>query len=82
MGINGLLPVLSAITRTCNMSEFGGCTAGIDAYAWLHRAAYGCAYNIVMGRKTTKYITFCMRFLNMLRSHNIQPVLHLYSHCM
>lgn len=52
MGIQGLLPLLKPIHKQVSMSEFSGQTVGIDTYCWLHKGAYGCAMDIVEGKKT------------------------------
>jgi exonuclease 1 len=43
MGIQGLLPALASITQAKHVSYFAGKKAAIDAYCWLHKAAYTCA---------------------------------------
>ena len=53
MGIQGLLPLLKDIQHKTNARTFRGQAAGIDAYCWLHKGAYGCATDLVAGRKTT-----------------------------
>ena len=53
MGIQGLLPLLKDIEKKASVSEFSGKTVGIDGYCWLHKGVYGCAKDVVEGRKTT-----------------------------
>ncbi len=38
-----------------------GCTAAVDVYCWLHRAAFGCAEQLVQGRPTDAYIKYVMK---------------------
>ena len=53
MGIQGLLPLLKDIEKKASVSEFSGKSVGIDGYCWLHKGVYGCAKDVVEGRKTT-----------------------------
>lgn len=53
----GLLPLLKSIQRPVELKKFEGLTLGIDAYGWLHRAAYCCADDIAQGKPTRKYGT-------------------------
>ena len=48
MGIRGLLPLLRACHRPVHVRDFHGRRVGVDAYAWLHRAAFGCAWALAM----------------------------------
>lgn len=54
MGIKGLLPVLNSITKSINIKEYKGKTIGVDAYCWLHKAAYSCAKDICLGKKNER----------------------------
>ena len=38
-----------------------GCTVAVDVYCWLHRAAFGCAEQLVQGRPTDAYIKYIMK---------------------
>ena len=49
MGITGLLPFLKAIQREIHLSSFKGKKAAVDSYCWLHKGAYSCAMQLVMG---------------------------------
>ena len=51
MGITGLLPFLKTIQRQVNISLFRGKKVAVDAYCWLHRGAYSCPMELVMGPK-------------------------------
>ncbi|EDO31577.1 predicted protein, partial [Nematostella vectensis] len=75
MGIQGLLPLLKPIHRSVNISEFKGQTVGVDAYCWLHKGAYGCAMDLVEGKKTTVYINYVLKRINMMLFHDVKPVL-------
>lgn len=52
MGITGLIPFLSKASKKCNISEFSGGTAAIDAYCWLHKGAFSCADKLIMGQSS------------------------------
>lgn len=53
MGIQGLLPLLKQIQKPVSIAEdFAGQVIGVDAYCWLHKGAYGCAMELVEGKKS------------------------------
>ena len=37
--------------------------------------AFGCAAELGKGEHTTKYITYCVKYINVLLAHNIKPVM-------
>ncbi|XP_021946238.1 exonuclease 1 isoform X2 [Folsomia candida] len=74
MGITGLLPLLKKASGSCNIRKFSGCTVAIDAYCWLHKGAFGCAAQLGKGEQTTAYISYCVKYINVLLSHNIRPI--------
>lgn len=54
MGIQGLLPLLKPIQKPVSIAEdFAGQVIGVDAYCWLHKGAYGCAMELVEGKKSS-----------------------------
>lgn len=75
MGIQGLLPLLKDIQVKTSMSNFKGQTVGIDAYCWLHKGAYGCAKDLVLGKPTKVYIHYVVRRLNMLINNGVTPIM-------
>ncbi|ODM93528.1 Exonuclease 1 [Orchesella cincta] len=75
MGITGLLPLLKKASRNCNVRKFSGYTVAIDGYCWLHKGAFGCAEKLGKGEPTTAYITYCMKYINVLLDNNIKPIL-------
>ncbi|XP_059050678.1 exonuclease 1 [Achroia grisella] len=75
MGITGLLPFIEKASRRVNVSEFNGCTVAIDSYCWLHKGAFACADKIVRGEETDIHIKYCLKYVNMLLSKNIKPIL-------
>ncbi|PRP87821.1 exonuclease 1-like [Planoprotostelium fungivorum] len=74
MGISGLLPILSSITRDVHLNDYQGLTAAIDMYGWLHRGAYGCSSELCQNIPTDGYIKFCMKRIEMLRQNGITPI--------
>eukprot|EP00794_Sanderia_malayensis_P020244 gene20244-22226_t len=75
MGITGLLPLLKDIQRHTSVSIFRGKSVGIDAYCWLHKGVYGCAKDVVEGKKTNLYIKYVLKRVNMLLNYDITPIL-------
>ncbi|XP_039288080.1 exonuclease 1 [Nilaparvata lugens] len=75
MGIQGLIPFLEKTSRPINISEFSGCTVAIDAYCWLHKGAFSCAEKLARGEKCDAYVYYCMKYIHMLLSHNIKPIM-------
>ncbi|CAL7945753.1 unnamed protein product [Xylocopa violacea] len=75
MGITGLLPFIEKASRKTNINEFAGSTVAIDSYCWLHRGAFSCADKLVMGQQTDAYVRYCMKFVDMLLSYKIKPIL-------
>ncbi|TPX34845.1 hypothetical protein SmJEL517_g02617 [Synchytrium microbalum] len=75
MGIQGLLPMLSKIYEPIHLADLKGLAVAVDTYVWLHRGAFGCAQDLVLGNPTTKYVGFVMRKVELLRQHGIHPVM-------
>ncbi|XP_076751567.1 exonuclease tos [Xylocopa sonorina] len=75
MGITGLLPFLEKSSKKTNINEFAGSTVAIDSYCWLHKGVFSCADKLVMGQQTDAYVHYCMKFVNMLLSYKIKPIL-------
>ncbi|CAH2039845.1 unnamed protein product, partial [Iphiclides podalirius] len=75
MGITGLIPFLEKASRRANVSEFNGCTVAIDSYCWLHKGAFACADKLVQGVETDVYVKYCIKYVTMLLSKNIKPIL-------
>ncbi|KAK8870054.1 hypothetical protein IAR55_000624 [Kwoniella newhampshirensis] len=73
MGISGLLPLLKEIQVNGHVSEFKGKRLAVDAYVWLHKGAFGCAEELVKGKKTTKFVDYAMHRVRLLRYNGITP---------
>ncbi|KRY85937.1 Translation initiation factor IF-2, mitochondrial [Trichinella pseudospiralis] len=75
MGIKTLLPVVKAACRDVNVEEFRGKTVAVDASCWLHRALFGCAYQLATGIETDSYVKFCCKWIKVLLSHHIRVIM-------
>ncbi|XP_038075218.1 exonuclease 1-like [Patiria miniata] len=75
MGIQGLLPFLKDATHRVNVRKYSGYTVAVDTYCWIHRGAFGCAMQLAKGEETDMYVRYCLKFINMLRSMDIRPIL-------
>ncbi|KAF7546426.1 hypothetical protein G7046_g9303 [Stylonectria norvegica] len=73
MGVSGLLPLLKSIHKPTEIKKYAGQTFGVDAYGWLHRAAYSCALELGQDKPTTKYITSAMHRVKMLSHFGVTP---------
>ncbi|XP_076178157.1 exonuclease tos isoform X2 [Ptiloglossa arizonensis] len=75
MGIIGLLPFLEKSSQRTNINQFAGGTVAIDSYCWLHKGVFSCAVKLQMGQSTDAYVHYCMKFIDMLLSYKIKPIL-------
>ncbi|XP_068917130.1 exonuclease 1 [Tenebrio molitor] len=75
MGISQLLPLLEKSTRPCHVSELRGRTVAVDSYCWLHKGARSCALQLAKGEETDMYVTYCLKYVNMLLSYDIKPIM-------
>ena len=74
MGISGLLPLLSTITRPRHIRELAGLRAGIDGHVWLHRAVFANARAFAMGTLVDNHVKYFTKKCQYLLDHNVQPV--------
>lgn len=56
MGIKGLLPFIKDIQEETRIKKFKGQVVGVDTYCWIHRGAYSCSKDLVLGNPTDKYL--------------------------
>ncbi|KAI9101265.1 PIN domain-like protein [Phlyctochytrium arcticum] len=75
MGIQGLLPFLKDIHRPVHLRNYSGQTLAVDTYVWLHRGAFSCALELCTGVKTTRYVNYCMRQVQLLLDHGVKPLM-------
>ena len=83
MGISGFHQYTKQYLEHKHVREFSKLRIGVDASAWLHRGSVSYAWDIhnksepwnqLQGAKPP-WVEFPLRMLNMLMSHDIQPVL-------
>ncbi|KAM6217439.1 exonuclease 1 [Rhynchocyon petersi] len=75
MGIQGLLQFIKDASEPIHVRKYKGQVVAVDTYCWLHKGAVACAEKLAKGEPTDKYVGFCMKFVNMLLSHGIKPIL-------
>ncbi|KAL6042240.1 hypothetical protein STEG23_021561 [Scotinomys teguina] len=75
MGIQGLLQFIKEASEPINVKKYRGQTVAVDTYCWLHKGAIACAEKLAKGEPTDRYVGFCMKFVNMLLSHGVKPIL-------
>eukprot|EP01084_Bolivina_argentea_P246447 412448_1 len=75
MGITNLLKELKPITQSVSLRHFSGQICGVDASCWLHRAAFSCAVDLIVGKRTNKYLKFTLRCIETLLHYNITPII-------
>ncbi len=67
--------MLKSISRSVHLEQFSGKTVAIDAYSWLHKGAYSCSLDLVLGVANDSYITYCLNRLNLLLHYNVNPIM-------
>ncbi|CAH1242357.1 EXO1 [Branchiostoma lanceolatum] len=75
MGIKTLLPVLAPSTQQINIKDMKGTVVGIDASCWLHKGAFACAKELVLGLPTDSHVNFFMSCIDCLLHNDVTPVL-------
>ncbi|KAK7815325.1 hypothetical protein U0070_019169 [Myodes glareolus] len=75
MGIQGLLQFIKEASEPVNVKKYKGQAVAVDTYCWLHKGAIACAEKLAKGEPTDRYVGFCMKFVNMLLSHGVKPIL-------
>ncbi|KAM9323845.1 exonuclease 1 [Gastrophryne carolinensis] len=75
MGIQGLLQFLKEASEPINVKQYKGQTVAVDTYCWLHKGAFACADKLAKGEPTDQYVAYCMKFVHMLLSHAVKPIL-------
>ena len=75
MGIQALHQHIKSICEPVHVSDYQGCTAAIDAYAWLHRGAQACPVELCQGKWTDKFVSFCLGRVEVLRKNHVEPLL-------
>ncbi|XP_071399578.1 exonuclease 1 [Centroberyx affinis] len=75
MGIPGLLQFIKDASEPISVRKYKGQTVAVDTYCWLHKGAFSCAEKLAKGEPTDQYVWYCMKFVDMLLSFNVKPVL-------
>lgn len=75
MGIHGLLQFIKEASEPIHVRKYKGQVVAVDTYCWLHKGAIACAEKLAKGEPTDRYVGFCMKFVNMLLTHGIKPIL-------
>ncbi|XP_067310704.1 exonuclease 1 isoform X1 [Pseudorasbora parva] len=75
MGIQGLLQFIKDASEPINVKKYRGQTVAVDTYCWLHKGAFSCAEKLAKGEPTDQYVSYCMKFVDMLLSFGVKPVL-------
>lgn len=73
--MTGLLRHLKSIEEPRNISQYHGMTVAVDGYAWLHRGAVACAWELGQGIASTKHIDYVIRRVQMLLNYGVTPYL-------
>ncbi|XP_017067860.2 exonuclease 1 [Drosophila eugracilis] len=75
MGITGLIPFVGKASSQLQLKDIRGSTVAVDTYCWLHKGVFGCAEKLARGEDTDVYIQYCLKYVNMLLSYDIKPIL-------
>ncbi|XP_063048024.1 exonuclease 1 isoform X2 [Engraulis encrasicolus] len=75
MGIQGLLQFIKDASEPIHVKKYKGQTVAVDTYCWLHKGAFACAEKLAKGEPTDQYVTYCMKFVDMLLSFGVKPIL-------
>jgi exonuclease-1 len=75
MGIKGLLQTLKGIENKKTLEEFRGKRVAIDGYSWLHKAVYGCGYDICISSDYTKFLESMINKIATLKQFEIHVVI-------
>ncbi|EGZ27260.1 hypothetical protein PHYSODRAFT_462926, partial [Phytophthora sojae] len=74
MGVDGFLRTLSEAVDNTHLRHFAGQTLVVDALSWLHKACYGCAFELSTGRETDKYVQYMLRKVDMMSGCGVAKV--------
>ncbi|KAM4696160.1 exonuclease 1 [Rhinophrynus dorsalis] len=75
MGIHGLLQFLKEASEPIHVKKYKGQAVAVDTYCWLHKGAFACAEKLAKGEPTDQYVSYCMKFVHMLLSFGVKPIL-------
>jgi exonuclease 1 len=75
MGVTGLLPLLKPIIKSSNIRQFHHRRVAVDTYSWIHKSLYGVLDELILNPDTTKWIHYCLRYLDLLLSQDMDVIL-------
>ncbi|XP_061913743.1 exonuclease 1 isoform X2 [Entelurus aequoreus] len=75
MGIQGLLQFIKDAGEPINVKKYKGQTVAVDTYCWLHKGAFSCAEKLAKGEPTVQYVSYCMKYVDMLLTFGVKPIL-------
>ncbi|CAD7977067.1 unnamed protein product, partial [Amoebophrya sp. A25] len=77
MGIKQLHKLLRPMAQTRYQIDrsWSGKRVGVDAMCWMHRGAVACAYELLLGKETDKFVRFFMDMVFMLLWNGIIPII-------
>ena len=75
MGISGLLRFVKDATDSIHIKKYSGQVVAVDTYCWIHRGSFACADKLAKNEHTNQYVNYCMKFIDMLESFHVKPVL-------
>ncbi|KAG7400515.1 Rad2 nuclease [Phytophthora boehmeriae] len=75
MGVDGFLRQLKDAVDDTHLRHFAGQTLVVDALSWLHKACYGCAFDLSTGRETDTYVRYMLRKVDMVRGCGVAKVI-------
>lgn len=75
MGIKGLLPLLDPIATDVHIQAYAGRKVAVDGHCWLHRGAFGCAFELAMDGDTDKYVSYFIHMVQMLIFYKVTPII-------
>lgn len=70
-----MIPFLEKASSKVHLRELRGQCVAIDSYCWLHKGAFACADRLARGEETDIHIQYCIKYVNLLLSHDIKPIL-------
>ncbi|TMW60191.1 hypothetical protein Poli38472_000233 [Pythium oligandrum] len=75
MGIEGFLRQLKDAVEETHLRRYAGQTMVVDAFSWLHKACYGCAFDLATGRETDTYVRYMLRKVDLMKNCGIRDVI-------
>ncbi|KAI8147308.1 PIN domain-like protein [Fennellomyces sp. T-0311] len=73
MGISGFIQTVKSVHEPMHIKEYAGKTVAVDGNVWLHKGAFSCATELVLGQETTKYVDYFMRQVSLLEFYKVIP---------